>query len=54
MGGWCCVVCACVAVTSCMCVCVNGASPVGSVLLLFYMCALYMNPVRVVCVGTSD
>ena len=33
--------------------CVNGASPVGFVLSLFYLCAFQMNPVCVVCVVTS-
>ena len=34
--------------------CVNGASPVGFILSLFYLCAFQMNPVCVVCVVTSD
>ena len=34
--------------------CMNGASPVRFVLSLFYMCAIQMNPVCVVCVVTSD
>ena len=37
-----------------LCGCVNGASPVGFVLSLFYLCAFQMNPVCVVCVVTSD
>ena len=37
-----------------LCGCVNGASPVRFVLSLFYLCALQMNPVCVVCVVTSD
>ena len=41
----CCVVCAW---------CVYGVSPVRFVLSLFYMCAIQMNPVCVVCVVTSD
>ena len=32
-----------------LCGCVNGASPVGFVLWLFYLCAFQMNPVCVVC-----
>ena len=35
-------------------VCVNGASPVRFVLSLFYLCAIQMNPVCVVCMVTSD
>ena len=34
-----------------LCGCVNDASPVGFVLLLFYLCAFQMNPVYLV---TSD
>ena len=34
-----------------LCGCVNGASPVGFVLSLFYLCAFQMNRVGVV---TSD
>ena len=37
-----------------LCGCVNGASPVGFVLSLYYMCAFQMNLVCVVCVVTSD
>ena len=38
-----------------LCGCVNGASPVGCVLyLFFYLCAFQMNPVCVVCVVTSE
>ena len=33
-----------------LCGCVNGASPVGFVLSLFYLCAYQMNPGCVVCV----
>ena len=58
MGGglfvmWSCVVCAwccCYVLFGCM----NGASPVRFILSLFYMCAIQMNPVCVVCVVTSD
>ena len=42
---WCCYV---------LCGCMNGASPVRFVLSLFYMSAIYMNPVCVVCMDTSD
>ena len=42
-----------VIVTLCVCVCVNGASPVMFVLSLFYLCAFQMNPVYVVCGVTS-
>ena len=42
---WCCYV---------LCGCVNGASPVMFVLLLFYLCAFQMKPVCDVCVVTSD
>ena len=45
-----CVVCFCYVLWRCM----NGASPVKFVLSLFYMCAIQMNPVCVVCVVTSD
>ena len=34
--------------------CVYGASPVRFVLLLFYLCAIQMNPVCVVCMVPSD
>ena len=37
-----------------LCGCMNGASPVRFVLSRFYMCAIQFNPVRVVCVVTSD
>ena len=40
--GWCCYV---------LCGCMNGESPVGFVLSLFYLCAFQMTPV---CVVTSD
>ena len=49
----CCVVCA----WCCCCefgVCVRAASPVRFVLSLFYMCAIQMNPMCVVCVVISD
>ena len=45
-----CVVCDCHCCYE-LCGCVNGASPVGFVLSLFYLCAFQMNPV---CVVTSD
>ena len=34
--------------------CVNGASPVGFVFSLFYLCVFQMNPMCVVCMVTSD
>ena len=34
--------------------CVNGASLVGFVLSLVYLCVFQMNPVCIVCVVTSD
>ena len=37
-----------------LCGCMNGAFPVRFVLSLFYMCAIQMNPVCVVCMVTSD
>ena len=60
MGGWlggvllvtgCCVGCAWCCCYE-VCGCVNGASPVGFV-LLFYLCAFQMNPVCVGYVVTS-
>ena len=46
----CCVVCAWCCCYE-LCVWMNGASPVRSVLSLFYLCAFQMKPV---CVVTSD
>ena len=37
-----------------LCGYLNGASPVGFVLSLLYLCAFHMNQVCVVCVVTSD
>ena len=37
-----------------LCGCMNGASPVGFVLSLFYLCVFQMNPVCVECMVTSD
>ena len=51
-GVFCCVVCAWCCYD--LCGCVNGASPVRFVLSLFYLCAIQMNPVCVVCMVTSD
>ena len=49
----CCVVCAWCCCYD-LCGCVYGASPVRFVLSLFYLFAIQMNPVCVVCVVTSD
>ena len=32
-----------------LCGCVNGSSPVGFILSLFYLCSVQMNPLCVVC-----
>ena len=58
MGGGLFVMGSCVVCAWCccyvLCGCMNRASSVRFVLLLFYMCAIQMNPVCVVWVVTSD
>ena len=60
MGGWCfvgdgllCWICLALLLRV-VCVSVNGSSPVGFVLSLFYRCAFPMDPVCVVWVVTSN
>ena len=52
MGRWCFVAdgLLCWLCLALLCRCVNGASPVGFVLSLFYMCEFQMNQVCGVCV----